>query len=534
MDGGVRNADTADIALFLVDKKDLPQLEMLAESGYQFDNVTHNFTYAIHHAKGWPQRISYFTYFMPYSEPFKISAIANAKMMVSEASSGSPIGILNSQNQFGPYIGVLESGVNVKEIPEDEKMISDKDDEIYYAGIINYTTLSSIEDAIKRECLKLDQDQIPFIPFLAIPLLNKFNTCKGNNRVLKDNEIHTGGDNYCLENTFSLVNSTKYKMPLTIYGESQNDNAYIKDTQQLQPYSKLVFRYSDSMNGYVYDTHNETDEIRVVSIGLDGSSKNYTPNEVVDVASNRDVLYFQRDSNNMNLFYKAKEGHLMHRPIIDFEPNNVQLNDTVDYINPELNTFVDALSIKPGKLGKSFFVEIGLAEADQYFDPSKIEKIIFQNQSYQGLNEYNRVRVTGRDLYFTKENDIVRIDYEAKSPYFYTINGSGNKGTLQQIDLCHSSDFSTASGNEFDFYWSGENAIIYRDRSFDSDNNLSTFEVNVIDFSKGIFHSHLDIDGVCGNPEQLFIKTSLSEDKKTFYLTLEGDGENKLLIEPIQ
>ncbi|KJR27829.1 MULTISPECIES: hypothetical protein [Vibrio] len=144
-------------------------------------------------------------------------------------------------------------------------MISDKDDEIYYAGIINYTTLSSIEDAIKRECLKLDQDQIPFIPFLAIPLLNTFNTCKGNNRVLKDNEIPTGGDNYCLENTFSLVNSTKYKMPLTIYGESQNDNAYIKDTQQLQPYSKLVFRYSDSMSGYVYDTHNETDEIRVVS-----------------------------------------------------------------------------------------------------------------------------------------------------------------------------------------------------------------------------------------------------------------------------
>ncbi|MBE3656221.1 hypothetical protein BOO92_05880 [Vibrio navarrensis] len=100
VDGGVRNDETADIALFLVDKKDLPQLEMLAESGYQFDNVTHNFTYAIHHAKGWPQRISYFTYFMPYSEPFKISAIANAKMMVSEASSGSPIGILNSQNQF--------------------------------------------------------------------------------------------------------------------------------------------------------------------------------------------------------------------------------------------------------------------------------------------------------------------------------------------------------------------------------------------------------------------------------------------------
>ncbi|WP_158134238.1 hypothetical protein [Vibrio navarrensis] len=534
VDGGARNDATADIALFLVDKKDLPQLEMLAESGYQFDNVRHNFTYSIHHAKGWPQRISYFTYFMPYFEPFKKSSIANAKMMVSEASSGAPIGILNSQNQFGPYIGVLESGINVKEIPEEEKMISDRDVEIPYANGMIYTTLSSIEDAIERECLKLDQGQIPFIPFLAIPLLNTFNTCKANNRVLKDNGISSGVDNYCLENTFSLVNSTKYKIPLTIYGESQNDSAYIKDTQQLHPYSKLVFRYSDSMGGYAYDTHNETDEIRIVSIGLDGSPKNFTPNELVDVASNHDILYFQKGNNSMSLFYKPREGHLMHRPIIDFDSSNVQLNETADYINPELNTFIDALSINSGRFGDSFFVEVGLAESEQYFDPRKIENIIFQNQSYQGLNEYSRVRITGRDLYFNKENDIVKIEYEENSPYFYTINGSGSKGTLQQIDLCHNGDFSTASGNEFDFYWSGENAIVYRDRSFDLDNNISTFEVKVIDFFQGTYRNHLDVNGVCGSPEQLFIKISLSEDKKTFYITLEGDGENQALIEPIQ
>lgn len=535
VDGGARNDETADIALFLVDKKDLPQLEILAESGYQFDNVKHNFTYSIHHAKGWPQRISYFTYFMPYFEPFKMSAIANAKMLTSEASSGAPIGILDNQNQFGPYIGVLESGVNEQEIPEDEKMISDKDVEIIYASIMNYTTLSSIEDTIKRECLELDQAQVPFIPFLAIPLLNKFNTCKGNNKVLKEVVNDAGVDDYCLENDFNLVNSTKYKMPLIIYGKSRSDNTYVKDTWLLQPYEKIVFRYSDSMGGYVYDTHNETDEIRIVSIGLNGRPWDFTPNEEVDVSSNRDMFYFQNDNNSMSLYYKPDRDRLMHRPIINFDPDNVSFNETADYINPEVDTYFDAFSINPGRVGKSFFVEIGLAESEHYFDPRKIENIIFQNQSYQGLYEYNRVRVTGRDLYFNKENDIVKIEYEEKSPYFYTINGSGSLGTLQQIDLCHTGDFSTSSGNEFDFYWSGENAINYKYISVGfNDNNVETLNAKLIDFSKGTYRNHVDVNGVCGSPEQLFIKISLSEDKKTFYITLEGDGENQALIEPIQ